>query len=61
LFGDCIHVATVDPGAAESRIREAASGAGLTIEAVTRIEPSLEDVFISAVARAAGGPKEPAT
>jgi ABC-2 type transport system ATP-binding protein len=58
LFGDSIHVATVDPGAAESRIREAATGAGLTIDGVTRIEPSLEDVFISAVARAANGSKE---
>jgi ABC-2 type transport system ATP-binding protein len=58
LFGDCIHVAAADPTAAESRIREAATGAGLTIESVQRIEPSLEDVFISAVARATDGAKE---
>jgi ABC-2 type transport system ATP-binding protein len=58
LFGDCIHVATIEPDAAESRILEAARGAGLAIDSIGRIEPSLEDIFVSAVARAGNGTKE---
>jgi hypothetical protein len=51
-------VTTVEPDAAESRIRDAARDAGLTIDSIGRIEPSLEDIFVSAVARAGNGTKE---
>lgn len=60
LFGDCIHVATVEPGAAETRIRNAAAAAGLAIDSIARVDPSLEDVFVSAVARAGSASKETA-
>lgn len=49
LFGDCIHVATDDPDETKLRILGAAARAGFSIESVQRIEPSLEDVFVSAV------------
>jgi ABC-2 type transport system ATP-binding protein len=60
LFGDCIHVATAEPESTTQQIREAAAGADLTIDSIGPIEPSLEDVFISAVAQNAAD-KEPAS
>ena len=51
LFGDCIHVATTDPALVETQIREAAGSAGLVIDSVSQIAPTLEDVFIDAVSR----------
>lgn len=60
LFGDCIHVATPDPEASEAQIRKAATGAGLTVDSVQRIEPTLEDVFIAAVARNSDATREAA-
>lgn len=51
LFGDCLHVSTLEPGPTTERIRTTAVGAGLSVESITEIEPSLEDVFISIVSR----------
>jgi len=58
LFGDCVHVATLEPGPTGSRIKEQALAAGLGIDSIVEIEPSLEDVFISVVSKADRGTKE---
>ena len=47
LFGRDLHVVTPDAAAAESSIRKAL--AGLQIETLERITPSLEDVFVSLI------------
>ncbi|TAM80356.1 MAG: ABC transporter ATP-binding protein [Acidobacteria bacterium] len=51
LFGDRVHVVTAEPEAFRPRIEQAMAGAGLKIESLRLIEPSLEDVFVSVLAR----------
>ena len=50
LFGDRVHVAVRDPGAAEKQIRQLLAAAGLEAPAIRGIEPSLEDVFVAVLA-----------
>ena len=50
LFGDRVHVAVRDPGAAERQIRQLLAAAGLEAPAIRGIEPSLEDVFVAVLA-----------
>lgn len=50
LFGDRVHVATRDPAAAEPQIRALITAAGLTVDSIRPIAPSLEDVFVSVLA-----------
>ena len=50
LFGDRVHVVTPDPDRATSRSKEILSRAGLGLAGIRRIEPALEDVFISVLA-----------
>jgi len=50
LFGDRVHVAASDPAAAEASIRRELAAAGLELASLRRIEPSLEDVFVSVLA-----------
>jgi ABC-2 type transport system ATP-binding protein len=54
VFGDGLHVAALNPEAAEAALRQALAGAGIKIERLTRIPPSLEDAFISLIQRAEG-------
>ena len=51
LFGDRVHVVTQDPGAATEAVRKQIVAAGQEFLGVRQIEPSLEDVFISVLAR----------
>jgi ABC-2 type transport system ATP-binding protein len=51
LFGDRVHIAAPDARAAEARAREVATAAGFTVISCRPIEPSLEDVFVSVLAR----------
>lgn len=46
LFGDRLHLVVRD-GAAVDAVRQTLGGAGVTVESITVIEPSLEDVFVS--------------
>jgi ABC-2 type transport system ATP-binding protein len=57
LFGDRVHVGTRDPAAVARAMEKALSAAGIPFSPVQRIEPGLEDVFVSAIASAvkAGG------
>jgi ABC-2 type transport system ATP-binding protein len=48
-YGDLIHVVVPDAQTAILRVRAVLDGQGIGVEAVTPIEPTLEDVFISLV------------
>jgi ABC-2 type transport system ATP-binding protein len=50
LFGDRVHIATLDPPAAESEACRLLEAAGISVTGIRKIEPTLEDVFISALA-----------
>ena len=54
LFGDRVHVAAQDPESAAARIRQLVAGAGFEPLTIRTIEPSLEDVFVSVIAKKAG-------
>lgn len=46
LFGDRVHIAAPDAGAAADEARSALSAAGISVAEAREIEPSLEDVFV---------------
>jgi ABC-2 type transport system ATP-binding protein len=52
VFGDGLHVATFEPDEAEAALREALGQAGIKVQGLERITPSLEDAFISLIQRA---------
>lgn len=47
LFGDTVHVAVQGAGDAEATVRSALQTRQVHIDAIRRIQPSLEDVFVS--------------
>lgn len=49
IFGDRLHVVTSDPDRHQAELPARLAAAGLAIEGIRRIPPSLEDVFISVV------------
>ena len=51
LYGALIHVVTDDPVAHRPLIQRALEDAGVTVGAIDRIPPSLEDVFIATARR----------
>ena len=53
LFGDRLDVVAADAAAAEVRVRAVLGEAGIPVEALRRVEPSLENVFISLIRGAA--------
>jgi ABC-2 type transport system ATP-binding protein len=54
MFGRAIHVTLTDASDAEPRLRRALGEQGIRMRALSRVLPSLEDVFVARV-RAAGG------
>ncbi|MFZ5453245.1 MAG: ATP-binding cassette domain-containing protein [Thermodesulfobacteriota bacterium] len=52
VFGDGLHVATTQAEAAEAAIKETLAAQGIGIRRLGRVEPSLEDAFISLIERA---------
>lgn len=46
IFGTAVHVSTPDRDGGERRVREVLGGAGVSVERVAPILPSLEDVFL---------------
>lgn len=52
LFGDRVHVATTEPGQAAVQARAVLEAGGLEVQSIRRIEPTLEDVFVSMLSRA---------
>jgi ABC-2 type transport system ATP-binding protein len=59
LFGARIHLVADDPGAVQARAERILREAGLPIESIHPVEPSLEDVFISVVGATEGRSGEP--
>jgi ABC-2 type transport system ATP-binding protein len=55
LFGDRLHVATERPEAAGGRTRDVLRDEGIEVAEVKAVEPTLEDVFVSVVAREEAG------
>ena len=55
LFGTTVHVGVADAAAAAGRLRAALEAAGIRVERIEPIAPSLEDVFVSLIEAQAGG------
>ncbi|MDR7420250.1 MAG: ABC transporter ATP-binding protein [Armatimonadota bacterium] len=51
VFGTSLHLMTPDPDAS-GRIKQGLERQGIAVESIRRIEPSLEDVFVSLMGRA---------
>lgn len=51
LFGDRVHVVTHEPERTTARVETILVGAGLALRSIRRVEPTLEDVFVSVLAR----------
>jgi len=54
MFGRRVHVAAEDEARARASIEDRLARAGLEVRRLTRVEPSLEDVFVSLVRREGG-------
>jgi hypothetical protein len=52
LFGTSVHAVLRSTAAPEQLVTRALEGAGLEARSVTRVMPSLEDVFLDVVERA---------
>ena len=57
LFGDRIHVVTQEPDATAAEVESILAGSGIRITDRRRVEPTLEDVFVSILANQ-GSPDE---
>lgn len=55
LFGDRVHVAASADDGLERNIEALAAAAGLDVQSLRRIEPSLEDVFVAVLAKGKEG------
>lgn len=58
LFGDRIHVLAQDPDRVAEEAKQVMAMAGLTLDNLRTIEPSLEDVFVSMLAKREGTTRE---
>lgn len=58
LFGDRIHVLAQDPDRVAEEAKQVMAMAGLTLDNLRTIEPSLEDVFESMLAKSEGTTRE---
>ncbi len=54
LFGDRVHVVSAAPDETVRQARSALAAAGLAIDEIRPVEPSLEDVFVSVLGRSGG-------
>jgi len=51
VFGDLLHLITADPERAEAATRHALEVRGIQVLSLRRIEPSMEDAFMSLTGR----------
>jgi len=59
LFGNALHLVTADDARAREVVGRRLRAAGITVQRLERIEPSLEDTFVSIVEGSdAGRPAE---
>jgi len=49
IFGSLLHATVEGGGQAIPRIRELLGGEGIAVNRIERIEPSLEDVFVTLI------------
>lgn len=54
VFGEALHLSVRSYDEDSPSVRDLLENSGFTVESVHRIEPSMEDVFIDRIARAAG-------
>jgi ABC-2 type transport system ATP-binding protein len=54
MFGRAVHVALHDPAEPEQRVQQILATRGLQAARITRVNPSLEDVFVALVRRQGG-------
>ncbi len=59
LFGDRVHVNTTAPEQHAEQVRSQLTSAGIALTAVRRVEPSLEDVFVTLLGRPPNGSAQP--
>jgi len=50
LFGDRVHVVTLNPEKAEKGIKDVLASTGIAVESIRPVTPTLEDIFISVIA-----------
>jgi ABC-2 type transport system ATP-binding protein len=58
VFGNALHLVVPDAAAARAAIREAMAGAGINIDRLEVIRPSLEDAFVALTGRASDSKPE---
>jgi ABC-2 type transport system ATP-binding protein len=58
VFGTRLHIVVHDPEGASRRVHEALDEAGIPVESVERVVPSLEDVFIHYIETVEAGPAD---
>jgi ABC-2 type transport system ATP-binding protein len=49
LFGDRVHVVTLDPEKAEKGIKDVLVSGGIAVDSIKPVTPTLEDIFISVI------------
>ena len=54
LFGDRLHLMTNEPGRIQKLAETCLAAVGISVTAVRIVDPSLEDVFVSVMARGSG-------
>lgn len=52
IFGDGLHLSAADGASAESEVRRTLGAHGISVMAVQRVQPTLEDAFISLIEQA---------
>jgi ABC-2 type transport system ATP-binding protein len=58
LFGRAVHATVEDAEGGRRAIREALAGAGIGVESIDEVTPSLEDAFIARIEEAGGAPAD---
>jgi ABC-2 type transport system ATP-binding protein len=58
VFGDRVHLVGIGSEEVGQRAQSILTAAGIPVQAIRRIEPALEDVFVSVVGEGAGGERE---
>jgi len=55
IFGEDLHLVVSDAAGEQQGIRDYLEGQGIVVEGILRVDPSLEDIFVSAIAGPGGG------
>jgi len=58
LYGRAVHATVEDAAGGRRAVREALEGAGIAVDGIEEVAPSLEDAFIARIEEAGGAPVE---